>query len=61
MNSPVRPPGRTAPSRHAPEEQGEIGMVAWEPNDFMDLATTDFKERNICFERVSRGIAGTAR
>jgi hypothetical protein len=36
-------------------------MVAWEPNDFMDLATTDFKERNICFERVSRGIAGTAR
>ncbi|EEG07123.1 methyl-accepting chemotaxis sensory transducer [Pseudogulbenkiania ferrooxidans 2002] len=37
------------------QKQGEVGMVAWELNDFMDLVETYFKEMNTCFARVSRG------
>ena len=33
---------------------GEVGQVAWELNDFMDLIETYFKEINTCFTRVSR-------
>ncbi len=32
---------------------GEVGQVAWELNDFMDLIETYFKEINTCFTRVS--------
>ena len=34
---------------------GEIGLVAWELNDFMDLIETYFKEINTCFVRISKG------
>ena len=34
---------------------GEIGEVAWELNDFLDLIETYFKEINTCFLRVSQG------
>ena len=34
---------------------GEIGLVAWELNDFLDLVETYFKEINTCFRRVSGG------
>ncbi|GGY13346.1 methyl-accepting chemotaxis protein [Paludibacterium paludis] len=34
---------------------GEIGLVAWQLNDFLDLIETYFKEVNTCFERVSSG------
>lgn len=32
---------------------GEVGRVAWEMNDFLDLIETYFKEINTCFRRVS--------
>lgn len=32
---------------------GEVGLVAWEMNDFLDLIETYFKEINTCFRRVS--------
>lgn len=32
---------------------GEVGLVAWEMNDFLDLVETYFKEINTCFRRVS--------
>ncbi|QEL66314.1 hypothetical protein OTERR_28380 [Oryzomicrobium terrae] len=34
---------------------GEIGLVAWELNDLLDLVETYFKEINTCFRRVSGG------
>ncbi|HJV08018.1 MAG TPA: methyl-accepting chemotaxis protein [Chromobacteriaceae bacterium] len=34
---------------------GEVGMVAWQLNDFLDLVETYFKEINTCFNRVSHG------
>ena len=34
---------------------GEVGKVAWEMNDFLDLVETYFKEINTCFARVSKG------
>ena len=34
---------------------GEIGLVAWELNDFLDLVETYFKEINTSFRRVSGG------
>lgn len=35
---------------------GEIGRVAWELNDFLDLIETYFKEVNTCFSLVAEGI-----
>ncbi len=35
---------------------GEIGKVAWELNDFLDLIETYFKEVNTCFTMVAEGI-----
>ncbi|WP_230369168.1 hypothetical protein [Paludibacterium denitrificans] len=34
---------------------GEVGMVARQLNDFLDLVETYFKEINTCFNRVSHG------
>lgn len=34
---------------------GEVGLVAWEMNDFFDLIETYFKEINTCFRRVGDG------
>lgn len=34
---------------------GELGMVAWELNDFLDYIESYFKEVNSCFTHVSRG------
>ncbi|MDC7702327.1 methyl-accepting chemotaxis protein [Vogesella indigofera] len=34
---------------------GEVGLVAWELNDFLDQIETYFKEVNTCFARVSAG------
>ena len=36
-------------------DMGEVGMVAWQLNDFLDLVETYFKELNTCFHRVSQG------
>jgi methyl-accepting chemotaxis protein len=35
---------------------GEVGLVAWELNDVLDIMETYFKEVNTCFQRVSEGI-----
>lgn len=35
-------------------DMGEVGLVAWELNDFMDLVETYFKEINTSFHRVSK-------
>ena len=37
---------------------GEVGRVAWELNDFLDLVETYFKEINTCFQRVSNNDFG---
>jgi methyl-accepting chemotaxis protein len=34
---------------------GEIGKVAWELNEFLDIVESYFKEISTCFEMVSRG------
>jgi HAMP domain-containing protein len=34
---------------------GEIGLIAWELNDFLDIMETYFKEVNTCFRRVGEG------
>ena len=34
---------------------GEVGKVAWELNEFLDLVETYFKEVSTCFEKVSQG------
>lgn len=34
---------------------GELGMVAWELNDFLDYIESYFKEVNSCFNHVSKG------
>ncbi len=34
---------------------GEVGLVAWQLNDFLDLIETYFKEVNTCFEQVTHG------
>lgn len=34
---------------------GELGMVAWELNDFLDYIESYFKEVNSCFTHVARG------
>ncbi|WP_299772411.1 methyl-accepting chemotaxis protein [uncultured Pseudoteredinibacter sp.] len=34
---------------------GELGMVAWELNDFLDYIESYFKEVNSCFAHVSKG------
>jgi methyl-accepting chemotaxis protein len=36
-------------------DMGDIGLVAWRLNDFLDLIETYFKEVNTCFQRVSQG------
>jgi methyl-accepting chemotaxis protein len=36
-------------------DMGEVGLVAWQLNDFLDLIETYFKEVNTCFRRVSNG------
>ena len=35
---------------------GEIGKVAWELNEFLDIVETYFKEVNTCFKRVGEGV-----
>ena len=35
---------------------GEVGQIAWELNDVLDIMETYFKEVNTCFQRVSEGI-----
>ena len=35
-------------------DMGEVGLVAWQLNDFLDLIETYFKEVNTCFQRVSQ-------
>ena len=35
---------------------GEIGRVAWELNELLDIIETYFKEVNTCFSRVSEGV-----
>lgn len=35
---------------------GEIGRVAWELNELLDIIETYFKEVNTCFTRVSEGV-----
>lgn len=35
-------------------DMGEVGLVAWELNDFLDLVETYFKEINTSFHRVSQ-------
>ena len=35
---------------------GEIGKVAWELNDFLDLVEAYFKEVNTCFKMVTDGV-----
>ncbi|WP_036666069.1 methyl-accepting chemotaxis protein [Paludibacterium yongneupense] len=37
------------------QDMGEVGLVAWEMNDFLDQIETYFKEVNTCFQRVSQG------
>lgn len=34
---------------------GEVGLIAWELNDFLDKVETYFKEVNSCFSHVSEG------
>jgi len=34
---------------------GEIGKIAWELNDVLDIMETYFKEVNTCFKRISEG------
>jgi len=34
---------------------GEIGKVAWELNEMLDIMESYFKEVNICFEKASKG------
>ncbi|OHX21587.1 methyl-accepting chemotaxis protein [Chromobacterium sphagni] len=36
-------------------EMGEVGLVAWQLNDFLDLVETYFKEINTCFQEISQG------
>jgi len=36
-------------------DMGEVGLVAWQLNDFLDLIETYFKEVNTCFTCVSQG------
>ncbi|UTH76071.1 methyl-accepting chemotaxis protein [Chromobacterium sp. IIBBL 290-4] len=36
-------------------EMGEVGQVAWQLNDFLDLVETYFKEINTCFKEISAG------
>ncbi|AXE29720.1 chemotaxis protein [Chromobacterium phragmitis] len=36
-------------------EMGEVGQVAWQLNDFLDLVETYFKEINTCFQEISQG------
>jgi methyl-accepting chemotaxis protein len=35
---------------------GEVGQVAWELNELLDLIETYFKEVNACFHRASKGV-----
>jgi methyl-accepting chemotaxis protein len=35
---------------------GEVGLIAWELNDVLDVMETYFKEVNTCFQRVSEGV-----
>ena len=35
---------------------GEVGKVAWELNELLDVVETYFKEVSTCFEKVSHGI-----
>ncbi len=35
---------------------GEVGKVAWELNDFLDLIEAYFKEVNTCFQLVTEGV-----
>jgi methyl-accepting chemotaxis protein len=37
------------------QDMGEVGLVAWEMNDFLDQIETYFKEVNTCFHRVAEG------
>jgi len=37
------------------EKLGEVGLVAWELNDFLDKIETYFKEVDTCFRYVSKG------
>ncbi len=37
------------------EKLGEVGMVAWELNEMLDLVETYFKEVSTCFTRAARG------
>ncbi len=34
---------------------GEVGKIAWELNEFLDISETYFKEVNTCFKRVGEG------
>ena len=34
---------------------GEVGLIAWELNDFLDFVETYFKEVTSCFRRISEG------
>ncbi|MEO4009923.1 methyl-accepting chemotaxis protein [Chromobacterium piscinae] len=36
-------------------QMGEVGQVAWQLNDFLDLVETYFKEINTCFQEISQG------
>ncbi|OWY38004.1 chemotaxis protein [Xenophilus sp. AP218F] len=36
-------------------DMGEVGLVAWQLNDFLDLVETYFKEINTCFKAISAG------
>lgn len=35
---------------------GEVGKVAWELNEFLDIMETYFKEVNTCFKRIGEGV-----
>ena len=35
---------------------GEVGQIAWELNDVLDIMETYFKEVTTCFQRVSEGV-----
>lgn len=35
---------------------GEVGLIAWELNDVLDIMETYFKEVNTCFQRISEGV-----
>jgi methyl-accepting chemotaxis protein len=37
------------------EKLGEVGLVAWELNELLDLVETYFKEVSTCFARAARG------